>query len=89
MIWLFAAALAVAASDGGSRGREIFHKTALPACIACHNAGAGSLERSQLTPKDVEDWIRNGREGKMPAYRFEDDDLRALIEYVVSLRKKK
>lgn len=76
------------ATASGSRGREIFHQTARPACVACHNARTGSLEQSQVTPKDVEAWIRNGREGKMPAYRFRDDDLRALIGYVMSLRKK-
>ena len=103
-LWALALALALAAAlalsapvphsapllptASGSRGREIFHRTARPACVACHNARTGSLEHSQATPKDVEAWIRNGRKGKMPAYRFRDDDLRALIGYVMSLRKK-
>jgi len=81
------------------KGKVVF-ESAKPACKACHNerknpldnyGAAGSAEDAKAwlrTPKEM--FKKTDKEGMMPAYATEkisDEDLDALAQYLLSLKK--
>lgn len=74
------------AVSGGPSGRDIFYG-ASPSCVACHNARRGDLAYSRVTTAAVRHVVRNGVPGQMPAYRFSEAELDALVKYLLSIRR--
>lgn len=85
---LVCAGAGVLLASGGSRGEELFHTTQ-PACVACHNERRGNLAYSTAGPDLIRARIVKGKPGEMPAYRFKDRDLSALVAYCLSLQRRK
>ena len=69
--------------------------SAKPACRTCHNPKLQSLEGvgDRLSEQEIKDWIRKpskmlkkaGKRGKMPPYRFTDDELEAVVAFLKSI----
>lgn len=79
-------AVAAIAFAGQPRGQYLYENLS-PPCYACHNAQERDLSRSRIPPAEVAEAIRNGRSKEMPAYKLKDDDMAALVKYVVDLRR--
>ncbi len=73
---------------------------AKPPCTACHNAKKNSLDNygASANAEDAKAWLRTpkemfkttGKKGVMPAYslkKISDEDLDALAQYLLSLKK--
>jgi len=81
------------------KGKTVF-ESAKPACTACHNDKKNPLDNygAAGTAEDAKAWLRTpkemftkaGKKGVMPAYtdkKISDEDLEALAQYLVSLKK--
>lgn len=73
-------------------GKELFEQS----CTACHGydgkagvGGANDLTISTLNPEEIEDVIKNGRKTMVaqPYAYSNDEELKELIDYVLSLRE--
>ncbi len=73
-------------------GKELFEQS----CTACHGydgkagvGGANDLTISALNPEEIEDVIKNGRKTMVaqPYAYSNDEELKELIDYVLSLRE--
>ena len=92
---LLAGVLTAAPMEGPAAKGERITLSARPSCKTCHGpkksplAGVGE----RLTDQEIKDWIRYpskmfkkaGRPGKMPPYRFTDDELEAVVAYLKAL----
>jgi mono/diheme cytochrome c family protein len=91
IITSFIAVVAVSVTAGGGRGaslgEDIFYNSS-PACVACHNARRGDLAFSRMPPNEMAYWIRNGIDDRMPGYRLNDQQMDALIRYLMELRRR-
>jgi mono/diheme cytochrome c family protein len=82
-------------AEGPAAKGERITLSARPSCKTCHspklNPLAGVGER--LEDQEIKDWIRKpaamfkkaGKRGKMPTYRFTDDELEAVVAYLKAL----
>jgi mono/diheme cytochrome c family protein len=80
----------VSVAFGGEQnlGQAIFHNIK-PSCAVCHNPRTGDLAYSRADRGTVAQVIINGVPEKMPGYKLSDEDLDALVSYVMSLRRTK
>ena len=88
-------AVAVFGAEAPAAKGERITLSARPSCKTCHGpkksplAGVGE----RLEDQEIKDWIRYpskmfkkaGRPGKMPPYRFTDDELEAVVAYLKTL----
>jgi len=81
------------------KGKAVYD-AAKPGCKACHNAKKSPLDNygAEATLEDAKAWVRtpkemfkkSGKKGMMPAYsakKISDEDLEALAQYLLSLKK--
>jgi len=77
-------------SEGGGRsslGEDIFYN-ANPPCVTCHNARRGNLSYSRMPPREMAHWISRGIDNRMPGYRLNDEQMDALIGYLMDMRRR-
>lgn len=90
------AGLLTAAPMEGLAGKgERIAMSARPSCRTCHNSKLNPLidVGERLSDQEIKDWIRYpskmfkkaGRRGKMPPYRFPEDELEAVVAYLKTL----
>ena len=78
--------------DPMAHGKYLFENTG---CISCHGedgakgaAGAADLQKSTLSAEEIQQVITNGRKNmKSFAGKLDQDQIKALSTYVISLRK--
>jgi len=91
---LISAFIFSAAAFAGTDGAVVFKQK----CVACHGANAtglrdlGSPAVQKLTDEQLFDFIANGSPAKKPAHSFKakglsDDDVKAVITYIRSIKK--
>jgi mono/diheme cytochrome c family protein len=68
---------------------QVIYYNVKPSCVVCHNEKQGNLARSRADRDTVAQVITHGVSGKMPGYRLSDQELDALVNYVMSLRRTK
>ena len=94
------AGTAFAADAAAVEKGKAAYDAAKPACKACHNAKKNPLDNygAAGTAENAKAWLRTpkemfkstGKKGMMPAYsakKISDEDLEALAQYLVSLKK--
>lgn len=78
------------------RGGYLFN-TLKPSCSSCHTPKQNSLDDygSRGSEREARDWIRRpsrqfektGKRGMMPAYKLPDEDVEALVQYLLTLEE--
>lgn len=78
------------------RGAYLFN-TSKPACSSCHTPKQNSLADygSRGSEREARDWIqrpsrqfeKTGKRGMMPAYKLPDEDVEALVRYLLTLEE--
>lgn len=82
--------LSLAGVAKGGDGEAIFKKKM---CVACHGTGkkGGDLKGSKMDKAALAKFLKDPKSGNpksaMPAFKGTDEELAALVDYIMTLRK--